>query len=433
MTTRFLMVTGVFSISVSVMIGWLVYLNLQQLSESKASGNKNITTGGNTYTGEILCEFTWEKDPVTSATLGPDGVSCNSSAVSALGGRAGTKGLALNSNDKSVELVLQGGPYFNQDGIDISIDYKGSDKDGYFFYRSNGLQFGLEGNRITVSFRVENERGGFSTVKELTDYECIHDGQYRTYRFNYTPATGHSEITVNGAPVWIFNGTANRALYWKNSGDLIIGQSLSSEGGAFLDNLVIRSTGSVSPLAASLINFMLEGDQDDVTVHFTTTNEDLVASYSIERSMNGTDFQKISTITPGTLPKVNDEYLIKDIHPNPNGVIYYRLRQQFKNGKFVLHPLSAIRLKSDKGFSIDRINPQPFSNTFDVSYFLPKSGRVWVQLIDEKGTVKSSKTFEAKAGKNVHVHQEDPQLPRGNYTLNIIFENKKVSSRIIKS
>jgi hypothetical protein len=434
LTTRVLLVSGSLGVSATLVIGWLVYMNLQKLEATKAAGSNQHALGGSTASGEILCEYTWEKDPVTVATLGPDAWAAASGAKCAVGGRSGTKGLAVES-EKWEGLSLQGSPYLDQDGLDISVDYNGGDKNGLFFCRGNAFRFGLDNGYLTISFRVDNEKGGFTTINERTDYPCINDGQYRTYRFSYMPQSGRAEIAVNGAPVWAHKGPANRAMYWKNAGDAWIARNLTGNtvDKAFLDNFIIRTTGSVSPLAESLINFMLEGNNSEITIHFATTNEETVASYAIERSTDGTKFEKIGDIAPGSIKKSNDEYVVRDPAPPTSGVVYYRLRQQFKSGKFVVHALSAIRIKSEKGFSIERINPQPFDNSFDVAYFLPTSGRVWIQLQDEKGSVVSSKTFEAKAGKNVHAHRQDAPLPQGTYVLNIIFNNKKISSRIIKA
>ncbi|MBK6447352.1 MAG: hypothetical protein IPF81_19325 [Bacteroidetes bacterium] len=74
-----------------------------------------------------------------------------------------------------------------------------------------------------------------------------------------------------------------------------------------------------------------------------------------------------------------------------------------------------------------------FDHSFDVSYFLPKSGRVWMQLSDSKGKVISTETFEAPQGKNVHVFKDQLNLEHGEYTLHLIFNNKKISTKVTKT
>jgi hypothetical protein len=79
------------------------------------------------------------------------------------------------------------------------------------------------------------------------------------------------------------------------------------------------------------------------------------------------------------------------------------------------------------------VNPLPFEKAFDISYFIPESGRVWIQLTDADGKIRSSETFETRQGKNVHVFRDHSNLEHGTYTLNLIFGEKKVSTKVIKS
>ncbi|MFM7727995.1 MAG: hypothetical protein ACKO7B_14940, partial [Flavobacteriales bacterium] len=171
LTTRVLMISGSVGISASLVIGWLVYMNLQELEATRAAGSELSAAGGSTAAGEILCEYTWEKDPVTMATLGPDAMGSTDQARCAAGGRSGTKGLSTDKMDKWDGIAIQASPYFDQDGLDISIDYNGSDKDGYFFWRNNAFRFGIENGNLSISFRVENEK---EALRQLVKKPIIH-------------------------------------------------------------------------------------------------------------------------------------------------------------------------------------------------------------------------------------------------------------------
>lgn len=199
------------------------------------------------------------------------------------------------------------------------------------------------------------------------------------------------------------------------------------------DNLVIRSTGSVSMFSESLLNFMLEPKDQDVKINWSTTLNDQVDYFTIERSINGIDFVNISKLPSNPNLTSGDNYTYIDKVTESTTIVYYRLRQTFLNGKFVTHPLSAVRFKTNKGLSIETVKPIPFQQSFDISYYLPQSGRVWIQLIDSKGKIVSTKTFEAPAGKNVHIFSNQENLLSGEYALDIIFNNKKVSTKVVKS
>ncbi|MBK7850673.1 MAG: hypothetical protein IPJ66_05865 [Bacteroidetes bacterium] len=435
MSTRLMIVIATFSGVFLLTLGWLVYLNFNNLSKTRASGNGSEGGGiALNTTGEILTEFTWEKDPVTMATLGPDGIKSGKDAHSATGGRSSTNGLSPGPNGKDINLEIEGTELFNQEGIDISIDYRKSEPSGSFFSRGNNFNFGIDNGYLSIEYKVENAKGGSESIKEKTNYEVPDDPLYRTYRFIYSPNSGKAEIFVNSVMVWNHQGNPNAPLYWKNAGNIIIGKNMNGNGvdKAILDNLVVRSTGSVSPLAESLLNFMLEPKDGVVKVHWSSSANDKVDYFTIERSINGVDFVNVSNVKANPAKPEGEEYEYTDKTAATTSIVYYRLRQTFLNGKFVTHPLSAIKFKTEKDFAIERINPQQFEHSFDISYFLPKSGRVWMQLTDAKGKVISSETFEAPKGKNVHVFKDQVNLERGEYTLNLIFDNKKISTKVTK-
>lgn len=430
--TRLLIVVAAVSFVITMTTGILVYINLQNASKTRASGNGSEGTGGLMANGDIITEYTWEKDPVTTATLGPDAIKSGKDAHSITGGRSSTNGLSPGPNGKNIDLEIEGNELFNQDGIDISIDYRRSEKSGNFFTRNN-FNFGMENGFITIQYQLENKKGKTETVKEKTSFEVPQDAVFRTYRFIYNPNSGKAEIFVNSIIVWNRQHEINTPLSWKNGGNIIIGKELNGEGAdrAILDNLVIRTCGNVSPLAESLLNFMLEPKKEGVVIHWSTSMNEKVNYFTIERSINGVDFVNVGSI-PVDPSKTDEEYTYTDRTETGSGVVYYRLRQTFQNGKFVTHGLSAIKFKTDKNLSIERIAPTPFTSSFDISYYIPKSGKVWIQLCDDHGKVINTTSFDAPQGKNVHVYREEKNLGKGFYTVNLIFDSKKVSSKVEK-
>jgi len=430
-----LMAVGALSLALTLIVSWLVYLNLTNLSKTRATGNGEA--GGNKLNNnsEIISEFTWEKDPVTHSTLGPDATSVGKSAHAAPGGRSSTRGLAAGKPGKDINLTIPSSTLFDQDGIDVSIDYRRNESSGNFITRGNTFNFGMNKGFITILYKVENSKGTIETVSATTTYEIPVDEIFRNYRFIYTPATGKGEIFVNNIIVWSNSGSPQTAMSWKNAGNIIIGKEMDGGGKDIpvFDNLVIRSSGSLLPVAESLVNFMLESNGHGVRLHWTSAANNRVDNFALQRSINGIDFATIATIKAD--PKVSDdnEYVYNDQPSSSSEIFYYRLRQNFTDGKFIVHALSAIKLETEKNLSIERVNPMPFQKSFDISYFTPASGRVWIQLVDTKGKIRSSETFEVPQGKNVHVFRDHSNLESGTYTLNLVFGDRKVSAPITKS
>ncbi len=429
---RLLIVLVIFSLFMITAGSLLVIMNLNNLSKMRAAGT-NEQGGGNVSNGEIICEFNWDNGDAKTATLGPDAIATGKMTHTMTGGTASTNGLSPGGKD--INLVIAPAEIFNLDGIDISIDFRRSEPSGSFFTKENSFNFGMENGFVTIKYCTESKTGKLVCVKENTDFEIPADPQFRTYRFIYTPTTGKAEIFVNNIVVWQHQGEKESPLRWKNSSDIIIGKDMDGGGQdrCIFDNLVIRNTESVPPLAESLLNFMLEAREGGgVKIHWSTSANQKVSYFTIERSENGIHFENVARVNANADEQSN-EYIYTDLAPAGNNVVYYRLRQTFLNGKFSTHALSAIRFKSDKGFSIERINPTPFEKNCDISYYLPKPGRVWMQVTNEKGDVVTTSTFEAQKGKNIHVFRDDKKLVPGTYTFSLIFEGKKASAKIVKS
>lgn len=434
LTTKFMLIAGGITFVLSMSAGLLVYMNISYSEKIRASGTGVEGSGGYLNNGDILSQFTFESSDVTHSVSGPNAISMSKDAHSIDGGRSSSKGLSAGSNGKDIDLVLPDGEIWNQEGIDISIDYRRNEKSGNFFTRENGFNFGMENGFITISYRLENKRGGIESIKTKTDYEISEDEIFRTYRFIYNPAKGKAEIFVNGAIVWSNQHAENTPLSWKNAGNVTIAKGMNGNGKdlAIIDNLLIKTGGNTAPLAESLLNFMLEERDGGIKIHWSTSLNEKIKSFNIERSINGVDFVTVTTVPVNLDLKENDEYTYIDRTKTTNGIVYYRLRQTFNNGKFISHSLAAIKIESEKSFAIERISPIPFDKSFDLTYYLPASGRVWLQINDDNGKMVDTESFEAPKGKNVHVYKTDKIKQSGTYTVNLMFDDKKVTRSIIK-
>lgn len=434
--TNIVVIVACLSLFVTLTAGLLLFINLNNNIKSRASST-GLGGGGNDLgNGEIISEFNWENDPVTVATLGPDAMIASKDAHSKPGGQLSTNGLSAGANGNNINIEISEAEIFKQDGIDISIDYRRNELTGDFFSFGKDFNFGMEDGFITIRFCVENKNGKTEIIKSVTTYEIPIDPVYRTYRFIYTPTSGRAEIFVNNLIVWQHSLEKNTPLSWKKTGSVIIGREMNGGGKdmAIMDNLIVRNTVAVSPLTESLLNFMLEAKDGGVRLHWSTSANEKSDFFTIERSVNGLNFTNIFNVNAKPDSSQEDvEYIYSDKTAVSSPIVYYRLRQTFKNGKFVTHPLSAIRFKSDKSFSIERINPSPFEKSCDISFYLPKSGRVWLQITDSKGSIVKTSSFEAPQGKNVHVLRDDLNLQSGTYTLSMIFDNKKMSTKLVKA
>ncbi|MEO0311818.1 MAG: hypothetical protein RIQ89_1475 [Bacteroidota bacterium] len=428
---KYYLIAASASIVVGLTIVMVFVFQLGDTKKSKAAGNAN--GGSNISNGEVIASFNFNSDSIHKAIIGPDAIQIGKAAYLSLDGRALTG--ALNGGGKELNYTIPGDAIFDQEGIDMSIDYRYSEPSGSFFSRGSNFNFGIHKGFLAISFKVENKSGGFILIDAQTDYEVPQDNQWRNYRFIFNPTNGVAEIFVSSVPVWSHKVGANTALYWKDAGNIIIGKNMDAEGNdvGLFDNLIIRTTSYISPLAETLINFSLQHTDKGIKVHWMTTAGDRVKSFSIDRSINGIDFTNVAIINAFPPEVAVEGYAHLDQSPVNTGITYYRIKQHFKDGKFVSHPVAAIKIKNDPVTAvIEQITPANFQSAIDIAYQIPQKGKVWIQLTDQKGKIYQSQTFEAAQGKNLYSMKNLETLTSGVYRLHLIYNEKKVSKDIQK-
>jgi hypothetical protein len=153
---------------------------------------------------------------------------------------------------------------------------------------------------------------------------------------------------VNSVAVWSRQTEANSTLVWNTADNMIIGKDLKSNTDqALIDNLLIRITNEESNISASLYNFNLETFDNIIRLHWRTTLNNDVDFFTVERSLNGTDFTKVNTVPSDSTMSSEEDYTYDD-HPSMSGIVFYRIRQTFKNGHFVTYPSAAMKMKTPK-------------------------------------------------------------------------------------
>jgi hypothetical protein len=424
------LIIGAFTIGVTCTIAWFVFINVSNNTQTKAS----VSNGWSLNNGEVISMFTWEKGEPTKAAIGPDAIKVSSKAYIAFGGRNSTGALAPGTPAASINMEIPVSPLFDIDGIDFSIDYRGTEPTGSFVTRGKGFDFGFENNFLSITYRLQSAKG-YETINETTNYEMINDGLYRNYRFIYTPATGKGEIFVNSVIIWSYESARNTAMWWNSTDNLVVAKGIDGGGNdtPIIDNMIMRTTGTVSPLAESLIGFSLKTLTGMVTINWTTTANSKVDYFTIQRSLNGKDFTTVTTMKGNPGQKENEEYFFTDKNFSSAGIYYYRIRQTFTDGKFVTHNISATKVTVNATLAIEKITPTMFKNSFSVAYVIPEEGKVEWQLIDGAGEVKTTETVDAQKGKNIFQFNDTGKLPEGDYTLNLVYNETKLSATVTKN
>ena len=291
--------------------------------------------------GQIISEFTWDADPVTTATVGPNAISVSSSAVSSINGVGGTNGLNPGTPGQNVDLTLTGSPYFDIPAIDIAVDFRKEENQASFYTRVPNFDFGESGGLLYVKFQV-TVGASKVTINSGGIYTIAGDHAFHNYRFLYNNTTGTANLYVDGTVVYTYNGVANRSLYWTGAGDVVIGSNMDANGAniSVLDNMIIQNPVFVL-LPVKLLSFTAAAGKHAAVLNWTTSQEMNSAGFEAERSADGKSFAAVKRIAAaGQYNIINNYQWIDSAATGP--VSYYRLKMINSDGTYTHSAVQAV-------------------------------------------------------------------------------------------
>lgn len=347
-----IIIVAVATISFISVVGFVIFLNVTSLDQIRAEGEITDKLG----TGPVIVKFTWEDPNPLKANIGPMAKSISKSASIIAGGVSETNGLSAGLFNRDINLVIPGIELFDNDGIDISIDFCRHENFGSFYARGNYFNFYLKNGSPAVTFSIYEPDGRITTIQGISNYIVPLDDQFRNMRFIYTPTTGKAEIFVNNIIIWGQNGIPNRKLYWNKGDDIIIGKGLNGNGinRPILDNLIIRSTIKMNSLPINLLSFSAVNKPGFVELKWITYSETMLQDYIIERSNNNGEFKVIGMVHATGFSDEPVYYNFIDENPEV-GTNFYRLKPKSFNGKNESLPVIAHNYNTESDVDLENM------------------------------------------------------------------------------
>ncbi len=230
----------------------------------------------------------------------------------------------------------------------------------------------------------------------------------------------------NGGNFTKFNSTGNGV----TAGVGAISASLTNINGP-----LVLSSGSAS-LPIKLVQFDAKVAGSGVGVTWTTAEEKNNDFFSIERSEDGQNFEKIEEIDGAGNSSQILRYKTMDNQPL-TGISYYRLKQTDFDGKFSYSPLRAVNrgtasITDDPAMEVRFFGPNPFTDQFNVEYNLTQAGETSIMIFNMNGQVVFETSKNDDLGNNSFNYTDDKNLPPANYILQIINGKEKVTKKIVK-
>jgi Secretion system C-terminal sorting domain len=243
------------------------------------------------------------------------------------------------------------------------------------------------------------------------------------------PAVANIELASDfnlGSYYFAITGTSG-SLFDAGSGDQFYGPGFNKVGSAQF--LPLNSI----PLPVKFLGFDVVKKNNSALLNWSVENETaLTDKYIIESSANSTDFTPVATIAASNNGRGSNTYnFIQDNLSaiRNSGVIYYRVKQVDKDGKFVYTPIKAIRLDG-KAFAVNAY-PNPVKSSTKLTIDLLDDSKVLISITDAAG--RQVKTIQLQGFKGPNIKDVNlSNLSNGNYMLKVQAGNEVKSLPLAK-
>jgi hypothetical protein len=182
-------------------------------------------------------------------------------------------------------------------------------------------------------------------------------------------------------------------------------------------------------LPIRLLAFTAKADGNDkVLLNWITGKEINFHGFDIERSADGTNWQKIGTVDAHSNNASTNNYSFYDNHPLA-GKNYYRLKMINVDGTFQYSDVRLIEWQAKNIWL--RVTPNPVTDHAVVQYILDKNEPVTLNVVDANGRKVVSKYIASNKGLNQMTIDDLGNLSPGVYVVVIATGSDVVSTKIM--
>jgi hypothetical protein len=190
---------------------------------------------------------------------------------------------------------------------------------------------------------------------------------------------------------------------------------------------------SASPSLASIDKFEAVVNGSHVAMNWTTSYESNLDYFTLERSADGKLFNKVASKFGNGNSDQPKNYMIQDPAP-VYGNAYYRLRfTSFRKESAVSNVVSVHYDAPPTALNINKVEPNPFSENFSVSFGSQSEADMEVKLTSISGKVVYRESLKPESGvENVFQFKDSKQLLPGIYFLSLSQDDEQKTVKLIK-
>ncbi len=184
-------------------------------------------------------------------------------------------------------------------------------------------------------------------------------------------------------------------------------------------------------LPITLAHFKGKKLSEKILLDWATATESQASRFEIERSANGSQYEKIGEVAATGNSNTYKAYNFTDFQPLATGN-YYRLKMIDVDGKFKYSNVVAFAGNASRGIVAGDVSPNPFTDVVNVMLTLDNTTLVTLQIIDLAGRVMQTKNIQGKPGQNPLQIGGLSRLSAGVYYLRINTAGESLQQKIIK-
>jgi hypothetical protein len=281
----------------------------------------------------------------------------------------GDVGMGLGyANSPNSSDHINGTSSYVSNSIGIEFDtYRNSDKND-----SNS-------DHIALVYNGNNNHDDYpsSYTRSLSNIE---DGAFHRFKFSWNPINNRVKVYFDDVLKIDVNLNIRTII---GSSNAYIGFSATT--GARVNQQFVKDVASPLPISLTSFEGKYNPDQKNIDILWSTASETNNDYFTIERSLNGLDFEAISIIDGAGNSNSTLNYEYTDFDATAT-VTYYRLRQTDYDGQTSVSDIVSVQA-DESGLSpqISGVNSQ--NGEILLSVYIPKEQNIGIEIVDLSGKV----------------------------------------------
>jgi hypothetical protein len=244
----------------------------------------------------------------------------------------------------------------------------------------------------------------------------------KNYRFDINPSNFSSTANLDA---YLIDGFLNTTTPVSLHANTMYDFSITSNSASAAENRFMIVYRSSAPLPVNFTNVKAFTKNAGIQVEWNVAAEVDVVKYEVEKSANGTSFDKAGTVTA-----INSKvYNWFDATPN-NGNNYYRIKVINKDNTSSYSNVVNVKMGNTKGDIAVYPNPVK-GNVINVQFTDQEKGTYNVQLFNNLGQQVYTSRIVHQGGSASEALQLNSALSKGVYQLVITTGDRKITQQVI--